>query len=303
MTARRSVRHHTVPQFYLRRFADYDERLRALNLESGEILERQHVRNVAVEKGFHTLADAGDPTLDIEALFGQVEGELAEGLRSIDKRFPPTPEARAAISLFVAFQFVRSSRTRKVIQDTLSDVMKWSAKFEASYALNKLPPDTATAYVRERLSRDDITPDEATELLETLSEANYDLEIDPSEHLQQMLDVLTDPEYAEMVNRRSWAMCYTDARHEFLISDHPVAVAGSPFPSGHAGLRNALELSLPVDRRRLLLMTLDPNDEGKRREVSAAEAQGLNRRARDSALRFVYGHPLVTDGWLRGETE
>ncbi len=303
MTPQRAIRHHTVPKSYLRRFADYDGRVRALNVESGEILENQHIRNVAFEKDFHTVEGPGGPTDAIERALAQVEATFAEGLRGIDERFPPTPEARAAISLFVAFQFVRSSRTRKVIQDTLSDVMKWSATFEASYALNKLPPDTATAYVRERLSRDDITPDEATELLETLSEANYDLEIDPSEHLQQMLDVLTDPEYAEMVNRRSWAMCYTDARHEFLISDHPVAVAGSPFPSGHAGLGNALELSLPVDRRRLLLMTLDPNDQGKRREVTAAEAQGLNRRARVSALRFVYGHTLVRDDWLRGEME
>lgn len=303
MTAQRSIRHHTVPQSYLRRFADRDKRLHALNVVSGAILKNQHIRNVGFEKDFHTVEGPDGPTDEIERAIDKFERAFAKGLRGIDERFPPTPEARAAISLFVAFQFVRTARTREVIQDALSDVMKWSAKFEASYVLNQLPPDTATGYVRERLSRDDIIPDEATELLETLSEADYDLEIDPSEHLQQMLDVLVDPEYAQMVDRRAWAMCYTDARHEFLISDHPVAVAGSPFPSGHAGLGNALELSLPIDRNRLLLMTLDPDDEGKRRVVTAAEAQGLNRRTRDSALRFVYGHPLVTDGWLRGELE
>ncbi|MXZ47298.1 MAG: DUF4238 domain-containing protein [Chloroflexi bacterium] len=302
LSGRRSVRHHTVPQFYLRRFADYDERLRALNVDSGDILERQHIKNVAFENDFHTLTKPRELAVDLESAFAQVEGVLAEGLRSIDEKFPPTQEAREAVSVFVAFQFVRSSRWRQVAQDAMSDLMTRSTRFIASYTLKNLEPDAATSFVQEQLGDDTATQDEALQLLESLSDPQFAIEVDHSQHLQQMVEVLTDRKYVDLVARRSWAMCYTDARHEFLISDHPIGLRGSPFPSGHAGLGNALELSLPLDRRRLLLMTLDPGDEGKRREVSALDALNLNSLVRDSALRFVYGHPLVPDEWLRGDS-
>ena len=300
MIRQRSARHHTVPRFYLRRFADYDGRLRAHNVVTDEILERQHVRNVAVERGFHTLAGSGDAAVDIEAAFGHVEGKLAEALRSIDRRFPPTPAARATISTFVAFQFVRSARWRTITHDAISDGLKWSGALEAAYILNSLSTEEATAYVRRRLNKDEMTADQAHGLLRDLRDQDYELEIDHGLHLRQLLDVLSDPDYAGWVSNRSWVMCHTDAQHEFLISDHPVAVWGSPQPGGGAGLSNAAELSLPVDRRRLLLMTLEPKDDGKRREVSAVGALSLNQRVRASALRFVYGHTLVRDDWLRG---
>ena len=301
MPVQRPVRHHTVPQFYLRRFADYKKRLNALNVKSGKILLRQHIRNIAVENNFHTITGPDGPIDDIETALGEVESRLAAGLRSLDRRFPPASEAREDISTFVAFQFVRTTRWRSIVQDSISGMLKWAAAFEAAYVLNKFPPHERTAYVRQILGDRNITPDQATELLTSLSDDDYEVEIDHSQHLQQILGVLSDPEYAALVARRSWVMCYTDARHEFLISDHPVAVMGSPYPSGHAGLRNALELSLPIDPRRLLLMTLDPDDAGKRRTVGADEVLALNRRVRDSALRFVYGHPLVGENWLRGE--
>ena len=189
MTHQPSARHHTVPQFYLRRFADYDGRLRALNVDTEEILERQHVRNVAVEKGFHTPTGSIDEAVDIEAAFGQVEAKLAEGLRSIDKRFPPAPAARAAISTFVAFQFVRSMRWRKITRDTISDGLKWSAALDAAHMLNNLSTDEATDYVRRRLHEDDTSADQAHGLLRDLRDQDYELEIDHGLHLRQILDI------------------------------------------------------------------------------------------------------------------
>ena len=301
MRRTRSVRHHTVPRLYLRRFSDYDERLSALQLKTGTILRRQHIGNIAVENNFHTISSPNGPIDGIETMFGEVESRLAEGLRSLDSRFPPSAEARANISIFVAFQFVRTARWRRTVNDGITGMMKQLTRFETSYVLNKFTQDERTAYIRTRLGDESVTPDQATELLESISGEDYNITIDNSEHLRQMLDVLSDPKYAELVARRAWAMCYTDHRHEFVISDHPVAVAGSPHPSGHAGLGNALELSLPIDRRRLLLMTLDPNDAGRRIKIGASQVLELNRRVRDSALRFAYGHPLVSESWLRGE--
>ena len=61
-----SRRNHIVPQFYLRRFAEA-ERLTAIEIATGRILEQQHVRNVAVETdAYRSDGLVVEPGIDVE---------------------------------------------------------------------------------------------------------------------------------------------------------------------------------------------------------------------------------------------
>lgn len=300
-TTTRAVRHHTVPQFYLKRFTDYTGHLAVLDKLTGEILPRPvHIRHAGVEREFHTVMIDDEPDDTLERIIATAEQTHASGFRLLDTRFPPTPEGRAAVALFVAFQFVRSPRWREILLRSFGDMIKWSGSMVASAARNGNEP--TRAWVRGILGDGrDVSEEELDEFLDWSVAGDYEVTVGAEEHLQSLVRHLQDEELPTIVANRSWSIWHTQYPDEFITCDSPIGLWGSPLPNGAAGLGNAEMVTLPLARDRMLVMTLDPGDEGKRRLASPATVRALNAITRHVAKRFVYAHPLTRRAVIQGQ--
>jgi len=113
------TRHHTVPRFYLARFADERGQLRVRDRTSG-VESRRNIKDLAI-KDFYTFVN-GEGNLDssIEQVLSVVEDRAAAILEThLDKEEQAralTVEERGWIDAFVAFQSFRGQRQRRIIE-------------------------------------------------------------------------------------------------------------------------------------------------------------------------------------------
>ena len=124
-------RHHYVPRFFLRRFAKDDKLLRVLPTEPEEP-KLVSTKNLAVMTDLYTIvADEVGESVAVEKLLavtddlavGPIE-RLAAGLS-----FPPQPEDREIVSMWLGLLYVRVPKTRRMIE-ALGDV---TTKLELYY--------------------------------------------------------------------------------------------------------------------------------------------------------------------------
>ena len=252
--------HHIVPQLYLRRFAS-GERIVAIEIKTGRILENQNIKEVAFEK--HANRPAGvllDPGIDVEGEISVVEGRLAKTLRDFPSQFPPTDDTRNAVSDLILLQIVRDPRKRRQYEDRAADPS--SLKDHQLAALLELSTDPAGPLI-----------------------------LDPSERL----------EVRRAVSERRWLLyeAPTGGTAEFITSDSPVHLAGG-VPDERGPIRHAdvHQLFLPLDRRHMLIMEQGSSASDRRIRASVSQIQQLNQKTLQSARRFAYAHPGINRGWL-----
>jgi uncharacterized protein DUF4238 len=149
MTAPR--KHHTVPQCYLRPFADADGRLWEYEKGTGRAT-RKRVEEVATEHDFYTL-ERPDGTLDLvlEETLSKIEGVAVAALRRLIAGETPSPTDHGDIAYFMALQFVRTRSFRRGIAQRISGnirgmnafVAEDDAAFEATIERYErhVPPD------------------------------------------------------------------------------------------------------------------------------------------------------------------
>ena len=114
------AKHHTVPGFYLRRFADSTGRLLVRDRPTGRLLPPITVSKLAIKNFYTTVNDDG--TLDgrMEALLAKVEGEAAQLLKLLLSPYRRPGRLTAAeqttLCQFIAFQMVRGPRKRREME-------------------------------------------------------------------------------------------------------------------------------------------------------------------------------------------
>jgi hypothetical protein len=110
------ARHHTVPRFYLARFADRREQLQVRDRATGAATSRS-IKDLAV-KDFYTIVHVeGHLDSSFEQLLSVIEaqaaGVLKTHLNSFMKPRPFGDDERSWLGTFVAFQFIRGNRERR----------------------------------------------------------------------------------------------------------------------------------------------------------------------------------------------
>jgi len=122
MTDKQSRAHHTVPRFYLERFADDKRQVMRVALP-GEQRHRLSVRNASVVNDFYTveLVD-GSASDEYEKVFSQVEGAAAPAFRAVldDAVWPLAANQKIAIAWWAALQAVRTPAARQGSDDVLN---------------------------------------------------------------------------------------------------------------------------------------------------------------------------------------
>jgi hypothetical protein len=284
-----SSRHHLVPQFYLRRFADEHGRLAAIRRGTGAS-HVASIEKVAAEVGFYTYVDLeGEESGAIEEMFGQFESHFAPAIDRVlaDPKAMPAAEDHALILSFISFQVGRGRWHRQQYNALVDFGMKLTLEMESR------DPEDARARLREVMGRE---PDEGDlaawlEMLERPDD--FEFEPHPNESLKVALDV-SSKLFEEALAPRHWVITRFK-EPELITSDEPVARWNRPRPEDAfvgRGLGNSDEVRLPLDRHHVLTLALEePPANLNYLGVGEPFTTDQIRLTAASAHEWVFAHP------------
>ena len=139
MKASTKRRHHVVPRFYLRRFADNAGQLMRVELPG----RRRHllsVNNAAVVNDFYLMEGDGTSPDAFEDALSTLEGRAATAFETlIDQRqWPLDPQVHAVIAVWAAAQHLRTVAARQAGSELTDAAVKLSIAIGGREALGKV---------------------------------------------------------------------------------------------------------------------------------------------------------------------
>ncbi|MCV7401285.1 DUF4238 domain-containing protein [Mycobacterium fragae] len=210
--------HHTVPRFYLDRFANDGHQIGVLRLP-GDIRYRQSTRDVSVVRDFYNIDNRADPNA-VENLIAEIEGEAAAVFRKVldDHQWPLDNNDRSILATFFGLQRVRAPHQRQVFTEI------------AEVIASVLSPTGDT--------------DAGTGKADQTNEIKH-------AHISSMVDVMA---YAPFYFGRSWVLIRF-SRKRLLTGDAPVSLLPNPAkPEAAVGIGNAWAILFPMSRTTGLTM-------------------------------------------------
>ena len=124
-------RHHTVPRFFLRRFAAENGLVRVVERDDFSKWFETGVEGALAQTHFYSIDTEEGPNTGVEEelLANTVEGPAARALRRIVNEgvFPPRAGMREALGTFFAFQFVRGEGMRAALLEGYEALAKAGA--------------------------------------------------------------------------------------------------------------------------------------------------------------------------------
>src|SRR6476660_533312 len=240
-------RHHVVPRFHLKSFADERGMLTRVVLP-GKKRHLISINDATVEKDFYLVEDeSGRQHDDVEKLLGMVEESAARAISQLldGSLWPVTPEGREAIATWAAFQYLRTSTSRKLGNELADAVFKMQIAMGGKVQIR--------AALRQRNGREPTDSEVDDAWGEYRNFEAYRVEPHPNHHIKTMLDHL--PRAVPSFYDRGWALLRF-RRRALVTSDNPVVLIPAddhPTILG-VGLQNAGAILVPLARRAGLLM-------------------------------------------------
>ena len=281
-------RHHFLARFYLRRFADADERLMVVPLDKSLNTGLRHIDNVAVRRDFYTHIDEDvGETVAVEKILSVIEGNVAEVFRALDdgiRPFPMSSEHQGHLATFIAFQLVRDPFARRRMEAMSDQLFKMDATLVRSH-------DGARARLRQNLGREP-SDKEVADVVEQVNAISDDVEF--VRHQNDYIKMMMDGAMAMFphVLRRTFSVMHFP-EPGLVLSDQPVILHQSrPQPDLGVGVLTADEIWLPLDRRNVLIMHHRPPSSAS----GVANAPSMLRDTFNEAVMWsaaseIYCHP------------
>lgn len=292
MGKQQTKRHHVVPQFYLKRFADQSENIAVVDRDDPTKRFKTSVRNAAVEGWFY-----GIPTEDgwdtiIEDTLAKLEGIASHDIPRLAEGMPSTLDAfRKRLSFFMAVQFVRGRGPRQAMIDFQKEIFKKKLQLST-------PEILQAESVREGQP---ITIEEARKRVAMGQDPTHQVEFQrigpnqlPADSLVNAADVFKQGnELIRFFYMRKWMLADFGAPL-LLTSDEPVATGvDTGGPQISAGLANADSIVFPLDPQRALIM-MRPDFQAPAHgwvKGTPKEAKAINQLVAFRGMRQIFHHP------------
>jgi hypothetical protein len=283
-------RHHVVSKFYLRYFADDNERVTTVMLP-GDRTFPQSIGEASVQTGYYTVIDQQGQESDVaEQALSVVEAHAATAWREVVAGVWPLPDDhRGSVAAWVALQLLRGSSMR----DSMSEI--------ASLALLLQVIVGGRRRLREALiaAGEPVDDDTVNREWVELFRDPFRAEARAEHHMQQLADML--PRVTQSLLDRTWLLTVYK-RKALATSDHPVYVVPNEelTRTGRGtGIANATVIHVPLTRRHSLAMyqpsavptQLAALGRDFRWPGVTATALYSNSCAVNSARRFLFHHP------------
>jgi hypothetical protein len=279
-------RHHYVPQFLLRRFANEPEQVLTIDRRSKSLF-RQSVSKAAAQTGFYKITnDDGSTDNSVEHALGKIESRAAIAIAKLVDQgiFPLSDEDRDAVAAFMALQYVRTPSVREHMSQVAD------ASFKAALAT-----DEGRASMRDVLedTGDYATPEEIeAELTFWTDPTQYRLTHGANEHARLMIVLAAG--FSRSLFKQQLAFVRFE-RQRLATCDNPVLLEGSERTKyrgieGRIGIMNADKIWLPLAPSLAICFTKDFADDAEL-EPHTNGARWLNWLTANHARRWIFHHP------------
>ena len=251
-------RHHLLPRFYLRSFADRDERITVIPRQAEQGPTKPHttgIVNVLVERDFYTITDEhGGPDFALEHAFSVLESRAAEALRVLlEEGLVLSDRLRSAWSEFMAFQVTRGRQFRKSFADFVDRSNKGILRTLAAQAPDEYFERISAELVAQgKEPLGEITP----EVRKKWADGERFTVVPSQEHTIEMSMVAID-ELTIIFFQMAWKLVRFAAPCLFT-SDHPVLYWREPdrlSPFMGIGPATANEIRIPLSPSAVLVLT------------------------------------------------
>lgn len=275
------IRHHVVPEFYLKRFADADERLMVLRRGNPKPFLAK-VNRFALLRNFNTITDEdGNPSYEIERRYKRVEDATAPILRTIAERDGiPVGEPRAILALFMALQSTRTPEFR----DLTNLQVEMHAKM-LMYGHN----DTSLRSMLQAMRGREPTEEEFVEAKQMV--ANIDgitIEATKEYSLGLAWKLAIEGIMPHLWRERFWYLIRAD-EPVFITSDHPIVFHRAPgIP---IGIETAPIIYFPIDPYRTLMLLKEKKWDYQLLEPHAAAIKDINQLIANEFYEWIAYHP------------
>ena len=293
------MRHHYVPQCYLRQFCVPNKEGYLYAYQRQEEPFETKTKSVAAKNDLYAFTDktTGKKNYELEETFSYLEGIVAPILERLSQETAPvlSNKNHNALAEFIGYLHVRNLAHRAMQENVHATVLKTDFKlmardkeaFKRTIIESKADVDVNDEQKVEDLRQRILNFDEHFGL-------RYSGERNDEAFLRLSLE--TALEINPIIFNKEWTIFECDS-NAFVTSDNPVAIVrpiGMPGFYG-VGIANG-NIALPVSPRRCLFLTngdssMPPHIE----KVSAKEVDFINRHTMFYAHQFLYAHGLLPD--------
>lgn len=280
--AGRVPRHHVVPQFVLRRFADENGRVRAVPRQGGDA-KVMTVRRAAAETDFYELELEEHyqplfPPQHFEQLLSAIEGAADVAIRKLIGDGALEAEDEYHLGRFLAFQLVRGWSFR-------SDISELATLRARHHLAGTVERQLVRAYLET--TRDSVDDDEVDRFILEILTSEWKLVPDRS-HAVQLLGMAAIS-LIPLVATMGYRVQRFDA--PLLTSDEPAALWAEPgrdLDVEPLGVATADAILFPLDRQHLLVLCHRDRIAHQPRGLTATE---VNFAVAAGAFRWILQHP------------
>ncbi|MCC6943421.1 MAG: DUF4238 domain-containing protein [Thermomicrobiales bacterium] len=280
----RAKKHHQVPQFYLRNFADQKGSIRVYDRLTQQ--ERtQKIREVAVLNNLYTVSgEDGKPSDEAEQAFASFEAIASSHLS--DLRANPlqiSEETRQIVALHMALQFVRTSNHRRQVED-MRDVM---LRLETVANVGGDSPELVESFIESR--HPDATEELRSQIHAVAESPETPFTLSNEEWLRTTLPMA--PQLLPFLLGRKWSVA-TCTKRSFVTCDSPVVLLRKPEDLMGVGFATASSILFPLSSYELLMLGEPSEPCGVESfEPSRAFVRQANQAIANAASRQVLYFP------------
>lgn len=279
------IKHHYVPQFYLRHFANNRDQVRVVERTTPGKAYTCPVRDVASERFFYKLETGSGASLELEKTLSEIESASRAALDElIGQPFPPSAETRELIGFFVGLQWLRGRDQRDTYNHLADQFAKLILINQSKSSLRK--------HFRDAAGREP-TDAEIEQLLKKLSATEtYKVTPHQNEPIQQMLKMA--PGLGRIAAGRVWQILRF-SEPCLITSDSPVVAwtnpkhLGGPYSRGGFGMCD--EIRFPLDMRHALIIAAEAPAGEIVRDGSLEQAKAFNYSIAANSYRRIFHHP------------
>ncbi len=287
--------HHTVPKFYLERFAIEGE-IGVLDLTTNKIWTSGAKATAVIKDFYMVYDDSGDPLdlFEVEFLDRQVEAPAAPVLRKAAAGEELTEKEREVLAVFIGVQSVRGQAFPKPVENALIQLGRLQFKTAAELVARGYDVPEVTEALKEINGREP-TEEDYKEFVETATATDeYEYKINRAALVPMYMEL--GVRTAQLLLPRLWQVIHLDDP-ALITGDEPVwlETEDEAGPYGE-GLGTAPGVWLALDPLTALRMghpdvgEIDPGD---------VDAHRLNKAVVAQSQRFVYGDPAVIEAFRR----
>lgn len=256
------VKHHYVPQFYLRGFSRDGNRLYVFDKKAKEEKTKyryQTIKKIAYENNLYTYTTKSRKKETLEDFFSKIEGKANQVIIKLSQKKDIKPRQRGYLALFVALLWLRTPTSKKETLGAQEELYEKTTRMRFRFPQQK---EKIKKFLESRGKK--LTDDEIDDLIDFATNpkrSKITLNFPPGYWIKQMLLLANDIySYLAICN---WEIKHAVRKYAYLTSDKPVLLIPSEKPHPFYGvglLTPGVKKTVPLTPSMYLVMH-EPQEE------------------------------------------